>query len=109
MTTFRSLREIVQCHTKVQTKGHGGNTKFSCNHCKKIFTGSQTRQLAHLTGTSGSGVSACQAIEDDLREALKLDVERLERTKSGSKTSSSQLSTSGSCWVTSQAMQMQIL
>ncbi len=53
MPTAGSLQEIAREHTKIHAKGKGGNTKFTCNHCNKEFTGSQTRQLAHLTGTSG--------------------------------------------------------
>ncbi len=85
MPTAGSLQEIAREHTKVHAKGKGGNTKFTCNHCNKGFTGSQTRQLAHLTGTSGSGVAACQEIDDDLRNAINIEVDRLGRVKSGSK------------------------
>lgn len=62
MPTAGSLQEIAGEHTKIHAKGKGANTKFTCNHCNKEFTGSQTRQLAHLTGTSGSGVAACHAL-----------------------------------------------
>ena len=83
MPTAGSLQEIAREHTKIHAQGKGGNTKFTCNHCNKEFTGSQTRQLAHLTGTSGSGVAACQEIDDDLRNAISIEVDRLGRVKSG--------------------------
>ena len=101
MAAPASLRELALLHVQVLAKGTGGNTRFKCNYCQQTYTGSQTRQLAHLTGTSGSGVAACsdpQFIQQH-REAIKLEAERLERLKSGFKAScsSSQLSTSGSC------------
>ncbi|KAA6425523.1 MAG: hypothetical protein FRX49_04420 [Trebouxia sp. A1-2] len=82
MPTASTLQEVAREHIKINAKGKGGNTKFTCNHCKREFTGSQTRQLAHLTGTSGSGVAACQHIDGDLRKAIKTEVDRLERVKS---------------------------
>ncbi|DBA93759.1 TPA: hypothetical protein ACH3X3_013821 [Trebouxia sp. C0006] len=90
MPTAGSLQKIAREHTKIHAKGKGGNTKFTCNHCNKGFTGSQTRQLAHLTGTSGSGVAACQEIDDDLRNAINIEVDRLGRVKSGSKASNAE-------------------
>ena len=95
MPTAGSLQEIAREHTKIHAKGKGGNTKFTCNHCNKEFTGSQTRQLAHLTGTSGSGVAACQEIDDDLRNAINIEVDRLGRVKSGSKASSNHIDIPG--------------
>ena len=56
MSRVSSLQDIAREHIKVHAKGKGGNIKFTCNHCNREFTGSQTRQLAHLTGTSGSGM-----------------------------------------------------
>ena len=50
MPTAGSLQEIAREHTKIHAKGKGGNTKFTCNHCNKEFTGSQTRQLAIMIG-----------------------------------------------------------
>ncbi|KAL0039268.1 hypothetical protein WJX79_000903 [Trebouxia sp. C0005] len=91
MPTASTLQEVAREHIKINAKGKGGNTKFTCNHCKREFTGSQTRQLAHLTGTSGSGVAACQHIDGDLRKAIKTEVDRLERVKSGSQASSSHI------------------
>ena len=49
MPTAGSLQEIAREHTRIHAKGKGGNTKFTCYRCNKEFTGSQTRQLAHLT------------------------------------------------------------
>lgn len=95
MPTASTLQEVAREHIKINAKGKGGNTKFTCNHCKREFTGSQTRQLAHLTGTSGSGVAACQHIDGDLRKAIKTEVDRLERVKSGSQASSSHINFSG--------------
>ena len=60
MPTAGTPQEVARQHIKIHAKGNGGNTKFTCNYCDKEFTGSLTRQLAHLTGTPGSGVSACQ-------------------------------------------------
>lgn len=99
MAAPASLQELARSNIKVLAKGKGGNTKFVCTHCRKEFTGSLTRQLAHLTGTSGIGIAACNDSDliQDHRDAIKLEVERLERTKSGSRASSSQLSGSGSC------------
>ncbi len=45
-----TLQELARTHVEVLGKGTGGNTKFECIHCRKQFTGSLTRQLAHLTG-----------------------------------------------------------
>ena len=95
MSTAGSLQEVAREHVAIHSKGKGGNTKFTCNHCKKEYTGSQTRQLAHLTGTSGNGVGACQEIDDDLRNAIKIEVNRLERMRSGSQASSSNISIPG--------------
>ena len=92
MPTAGSLQEVAREHVAIHSKGKGGNTKFTCNHCKKEYTGSQTRQLAHLTGTSGNGVGACHEIDDDLRNAIKIEVNRLERIRSGSQASSSHIS-----------------
>ena len=102
MAAPASLQELARSHIEVLAKGVGGNTKFTCKYCQKTYTGSQTRQLAHLTGTSGTGVAGCQDPDfiQDHRDAIKLDVERLERlerTTSGYRASSSQLSASGSC------------
>lgn len=91
-----NLQDLARSHVEVHAKGKGGNTKFSCNHCKRNFTGSLTRQLAHLTGETGTGVAACDNFDDDTRLAIYHEVERLQRVKSGSKASSCQLSTSGS-------------
>ncbi len=52
-----TLQELARSHVQVLGKGTGGNTKFECIHCRKQFTGSLTRQLAHLTGTSGNGIA----------------------------------------------------
>jgi len=97
-----TLQELARSHVQVLGKGTGGNTKFECIHCRKQFTGSLTRQLAHLTGTSGNGIAACDdpILIQDHQDAIKLEVERLnrlQRSKSGSRASSSQLSGSGSC------------
>lgn len=53
------MQELARSNIKVLAKGKGGNTKFVCTHCRKEFTGSLTRQLAHLTGTFGNGIAAC--------------------------------------------------
>ena len=100
MAAPASLQELARLHIEVLSKGTGGNTKFACKCCERSFTGSLTRQLAHLTGTSGSGVAGCKDPDfiQEHRDAVKLEVERLERlerTKSGAKASSSQLSASG--------------
>lgn len=100
MATPGSLQELAHIHIDIVSKGKGGNTKFLCKHCQKEYTGSLTRQLAHLTGESGHGVAACKDADfiQDHRDAIKLEIERLERlerTKSGSKGSTSQLSGSG--------------
>ncbi|DBA79998.1 TPA: hypothetical protein ACH3X1_008201 [Trebouxia sp. C0004] len=62
MATAGSLQEVARENVVIHAKGKGGNAKFTCNHCKREFTGSQIRQLAHLTGTSGSGIAAFKAL-----------------------------------------------
>ena len=62
MATADTLQELARSHIDVHAKGKGGNTKFTCNYCCKEYTGSLTRQLAHLIGESGQGIAACQDI-----------------------------------------------
>jgi len=50
MAAPASLQELARSNIKVLAKG---------THCRKEFTGSLTRQLAHLTGTFGNGIAAC--------------------------------------------------
>lgn len=96
MATAETLQDLARSHIDVQSKGKGGNTKFICNHCGKQYTGSLTRQLAHLTGESGSGIAGCSEILTDLREGIKIEQRSLQRSgQSGSKRSSSQLVNSG--------------
>ena len=52
MVAPATLRELALLHVEVLAKGTGGNTRLKCNYCQHTYTGSQTRQLAHLTGTS---------------------------------------------------------
>ena len=66
MTTVETLQDLARSHIQIHAKGTGGNTKFTCEHCGKQFTGSLTRQLAHLVGESGNGIAACQDISDDI-------------------------------------------
>lgn len=86
MTTVETLQDLARSHIQIHAKGTGGNTKFTCEHCGKQFTGSLTRQLAHLVGDSGNGIAACQDISDDIREGIKIEKGSLERAaQSGSK------------------------
>ena len=52
MAAPATLRELALLHVEVLAKGTGGNTRLKCNYCQHTYTGSQTRQLAHLAGTS---------------------------------------------------------
>lgn len=99
-----SLQDIARAHISIQSQGTGGNTKFKCRHCDKIFTGSVTRQIAHLRGKSGTGVAICEKIDYDTRNTIQLQLARLERVKTGSQASSSSVgraSASGtlSCYI----------
>ena len=59
MATPNCVNDIVLEHLIVVSKGTGGNCKVKCRYCEKEFTGSQTRQLAHVAGIKGQGVSIC--------------------------------------------------
>ena len=80
MVTAETLHDLARSHIDVHAKGKGGNTKFTCNHCSKEYTGSLTRQLAHLIGESGVGIAACQDISSDQREGIKIEKRALEST-----------------------------
>ena len=79
MATAETLQDLARSHMDVQAKGKGGNTKFTCNYCGKGYTGSLSRQLAHLTGESGKGIAACQNISSEQREGVKIEKLSLER------------------------------
>lgn len=84
-----SVADVVHEHIKFMSKGSGGNSKFACRHCHKEFTGSQTRQLAHIAGQKGRGVAICEDIPDDKRDAINYQIERMQRIEQHSKGSSS--------------------
>lgn len=84
-----SVADIVREHVIVLSKGTGGNCKVKCRYCPKEFTGSQTRQLAHVAGEAGKGVAICEHIPDDKRDAINLQVQRLQRIEQHSKASTS--------------------
>ena len=49
--------------TKVEKIGEeGGNTKFQCNYCQTIFSGSYFRVKAHLLKNSGHGIKVCSKV-----------------------------------------------
>ena len=54
-----SLAKLARNHMTLHSKCSGGNIKPSCHHCSKTFTGSLTRQLAHLSGEAGRGIALC--------------------------------------------------
>ncbi|DBA95164.1 TPA: hypothetical protein ACH3X1_015717 [Trebouxia sp. C0004] len=70
MATADTLQELARSHMDVHAKGKGGNTKFTCNYCCKEYTGSQTRQLAHLIGESGHARSSLQCSTCKITAAL---------------------------------------
>lgn len=89
MATPNCVNDIVLEHLIVVSKGAGGNCKGKCRYCEKEFTGSQTRQLAHVAGIRGQGVSICGDIGDDKRDAVNMHLARFERIKQSSRASTS--------------------
>lgn len=43
----------------------GGNNKFECNYCGKIFTGSYSRVKSHLLKMTGNGISVCKKVSNE--------------------------------------------
>ena len=84
MSTSGSLQELARTHITVQSQGQGGNTKFLCRHCQLIFTGSLTRQLAHLSGKTGQGIAVCKRIDNESLTTVQRHLQRLERIRTGS-------------------------
>ena len=74
-----TLQELVLDHIAIDSRGTGGNVKSTCRHCNKTFTGSLTRQVAHITGRTGSGVAVCKELGEETAAAIQLHVQRLER------------------------------
>ena len=59
-----TLHELVLEHIAIDSRGTGGNVKCTCRHCNKTFTVSLTRQVAHISGRTGSGVAVCKGLDD---------------------------------------------
>ncbi|CAA0809034.1 Unknown protein [Striga hermonthica] len=70
-------------HVKVinLASGGGGNRVWSCNYCHKKVTGSYSKVKAHLLRLSGSGVTICNSISDDIAAVIKKEHEDAERKK----------------------------
>ena len=67
-----TLDEIIASHFTLEAgTSKGGNVGFTCGHCFKSYTGSQTRQIAHLLGTKGKGIAICPAICLEERAAVQ--------------------------------------
>jgi hypothetical protein len=67
-----SGREVVAKYVTV--KRVAGCTKFTCLRCKKDFTGTLPRQLAHLLGREKSGVQTCIKNSHSPLPAAELDL-----------------------------------
>ena len=78
MTTVETLQDHARSHIQIHAKGTGGNTKFTCEHCGKQFTGSLTRQLAHLVGDSGNGIADEEFVPAyEMQDAADSDAEEM--------------------------------
>jgi hypothetical protein len=62
---------LWQYVTRLERSESGGNTKFNCNLCKVIFTGSYFRVKAYLFQVSGHGIRSCNKITKDEVARLK--------------------------------------
>ncbi|XP_077228414.1 uncharacterized protein LOC143861373 [Tasmannia lanceolata] len=68
---------------KKASEGHGGTKKWKCKHCKKVYTGTDTRVDAHLVKAprrQGQGIAYCSAVAKDkqLQEHIRSQVQRAE-------------------------------
>ena len=67
-----TLDELIGSHFTLEAgTSKGGYVGFTCEHCFKSYTGSQTRQIAHLLGTKGKGIAICTAISLEERAAVQ--------------------------------------
>lgn len=82
-----TLHELVREHIAIDSRGTGGNVKCTCRHCNKTFTGSLTRQVAHISGRTGSGVAVCKGLDEETAAAIQQHVQRLEPINSNSQAS----------------------
>ena len=64
--------------------------KWTCRHCNKTSTGSLTRQVAHISGRTGSGVVVCKELDEETAAAIQQHVQRLERINSNSQASATE-------------------
>ena len=63
----------------------GGNVRWQCNYCNKIYLGSYSRVLAHLLKIKGQGVATCNSVTPEHKfemDKLNLEAENLKKSKS---------------------------
>ena len=66
------IDELVAPHFEfADGSSKGGNRGLTCVNCEIHYTGSLTRQIAHLLGTKGKGIAACKCISPEDRQALR--------------------------------------
>ena len=78
------IDELVAPHLEFADDGSskGGNRGFTCVNCENHYTGSLTRQLAHLLGTKTKGIAACKCILQEDRCALQAAWDRIRKLRS---------------------------
>ena len=57
----------------------GGNTKFQCNYCHTLFSGSYFRVKAHLLKISGHGIRICSKVTPQHLSEMQRVVEEAEK------------------------------
>ena len=68
----RTLAECVVPHLEIEDgTAKGGNRGFTCTHCDNSYSGSLTRQLAHLLGKKKEGIATCLKISVEDRAKLQ--------------------------------------
>ncbi|BDA49834.1 hypothetical protein COCOBI_14-4540 [Coccomyxa sp. Obi] len=79
-----TVQALIEHHMRFLDKSsRGGNRTFVCAHCGNKYNGSQTRQLAHLLGQKGKGISVCNNIHEDARQELLAAVNRVNGSAAG--------------------------